>query len=128
MAMGMASKTAGDWAFRAFTTGLACGTLYFAYGFSVNVYRGISWHKAHVLSLSLSLSLSVTFFLFGYFFFDLKIMLSAIALGCVNVHSRFQDPIFNFFFLVTLLWFLQISFTNPCFALFILINLHALCF
>jgi len=47
MAMGMASKTAGDWAFRAFTTGLACGTLYFAYGFSVNVYRGISWHKAH---------------------------------------------------------------------------------
>uniref|UniRef100_A0A7N2MNF2 Uncharacterized protein n=1 Tax=Quercus lobata TaxID=97700 RepID=A0A7N2MNF2_QUELO len=52
MAMGMASKTAGDWAFRAFTTGLACGTLYFAYGFSVNVYRGISWHKAHVSKMS----------------------------------------------------------------------------
>ncbi|KAK7857349.1 hypothetical protein CFP56_018548 [Quercus suber] len=71
--MGMASKTAGDWAFTAFTTGLAGGTLYFAYAFSVNVYRGLSWHKAHVLSLS------VTFFLFGYFFFDLMIMLSAIA-------------------------------------------------
>lgn len=49
-------------------------------------------------SCNLSLSLSVTFFLFGYFFFDLMIMLSAIALGCVNAHSRFQDPIFKFFF------------------------------
>lgn len=53
MAMGMASKTAGDWAFTALTTGLAGGTLYFAWACSVNIYRGLSWHNAHVLSLSL---------------------------------------------------------------------------
>lgn len=86
--MGMASKTAGDWAFTAFTTGLAGGTLYFAYAFSVNVYRGLSWHKAQVLYLSLS----VTFFLFGYFFFDLMIMLSAIA-GMCQCPLKVSDPI-----------------------------------
>ncbi|PKI63162.1 hypothetical protein CRG98_016347 [Punica granatum] len=43
--MGLASK-AGDWAFKAFTAGLGIATVYLAGTFSVNVYRGLSWHNA----------------------------------------------------------------------------------
>ncbi|CAK9311917.1 unnamed protein product [Citrullus colocynthis] len=43
--MGAASK-AGDWAFKAFTAGLGVATIYLTATFSVNVYRGLSWHKA----------------------------------------------------------------------------------
>ncbi|PON86102.1 hypothetical protein TorRG33x02_181520 [Trema orientale] len=43
--MGVASK-AGDWAFKAFTAGLGVTTIYLTTTFSVNVYRGISWHNS----------------------------------------------------------------------------------
>ncbi|KAM7471356.1 hypothetical protein LguiA_009539 [Lonicera macranthoides] len=43
--MGVASKT-GDLVFKAFTAGLGVATLYLTATFSVNVYRGLSWHNA----------------------------------------------------------------------------------
>ncbi|KAI4336074.1 hypothetical protein L6164_014649 [Bauhinia variegata] len=43
--MGIASK-AGDYAFRAFTAGLGLATIYLTATFSINVYRGLSWHNA----------------------------------------------------------------------------------
>ncbi|KAF9671519.1 hypothetical protein SADUNF_Sadunf12G0056000 [Salix dunnii] len=43
--MGIASR-AGDWTFKAFTAGLGVATIYLAATFSVNVYRGLSWHNA----------------------------------------------------------------------------------
>ncbi|XAR65425.1 hypothetical protein NMG60_11009554 [Bertholletia excelsa] len=43
--MGFSSK-AGDLAFKAFTAGLGVATIYLAATFSVNVYRGLSWHSA----------------------------------------------------------------------------------
>ncbi|KAI8528976.1 hypothetical protein RHMOL_Rhmol12G0190400 [Rhododendron molle] len=43
--MGVASKS-GEWAFKAFTAGLGVATIYLAATFSVNVYRGLSWHNA----------------------------------------------------------------------------------
>lgn len=36
----------GDWAFKAFSAGLGVATVYLTATFSVNVYRGIAWHKA----------------------------------------------------------------------------------
>ncbi|CAL5365905.1 unnamed protein product [Camellia sinensis] len=45
MEMGVASK-AGCWAFKAFAAGLGVATIYLAATFSVNVYRGLSWHNA----------------------------------------------------------------------------------
>ncbi|GMP69320.1 hypothetical protein CsSME_00028626 [Camellia sinensis var. sinensis] len=48
--MGVASK-AGDWAFKAFTAGLGVATIYLAAIFSINVYRGLSWHNAQSNSL-----------------------------------------------------------------------------
>ncbi|CDP14918.1 unnamed protein product [Coffea canephora] len=45
MAGGIMSKV-GDWGFKAFTAGLGVTTLYLAATFSVNVYRGLSWHSA----------------------------------------------------------------------------------
>ncbi|KAK7265735.1 hypothetical protein RJT34_33358 [Clitoria ternatea] len=60
--MGIAGKV-GDYAFKAFTATLGLATIYLTATFSVNVYRGLTWHNAQsVLSLSLSLSLS-SFFL-----------------------------------------------------------------
>ncbi|KAH7867074.1 hypothetical protein Vadar_028544 [Vaccinium darrowii] len=43
--MGVIDK-AGDWTFKAFTAGLGLTTIYLAATFSVNVYRGLSWHNA----------------------------------------------------------------------------------
>ncbi|KAM6569831.1 hypothetical protein CsatB_017816 [Cannabis sativa] len=43
--MGIASK-AGDWAFKAFTASLGVATVYLTATFSVNVYKGLAWHKA----------------------------------------------------------------------------------
>ncbi|KAK4375632.1 hypothetical protein RND71_006309 [Anisodus tanguticus] len=43
--MGAASK-AGDLVFKAFAAGLGVTTIYLTATFSVNVYRGFSWHKA----------------------------------------------------------------------------------
>uniref|UniRef100_A0A3Q7H1E0 Uncharacterized protein n=1 Tax=Solanum lycopersicum TaxID=4081 RepID=A0A3Q7H1E0_SOLLC len=43
--MGAASK-AGDLLFKAFVGGLGVTTIYLTATFSVNVYRGLSWHKA----------------------------------------------------------------------------------
>ncbi|KAB5524904.1 hypothetical protein DKX38_022653 [Salix brachista] len=42
--MGLASR-AGDWTFKVFTAGLGVATTYLAATFSVNVYRGLSWHN-----------------------------------------------------------------------------------
>ncbi|KAJ6882135.1 hypothetical protein NC651_028674 [Populus alba x Populus x berolinensis] len=50
--MGIASK-AGDWTFKAFTAGLGVATIYLATTFSVNVYRGLSWHNAQSLNASM---------------------------------------------------------------------------
>ncbi|KAK2965155.1 hypothetical protein RJ640_005318 [Escallonia rubra] len=47
--MGVARK-AGDWAFKAFTAGLGVATVYLTATFSVNVYRGLAWHKAQTVS------------------------------------------------------------------------------
>ncbi|CAN4100465.1 unnamed protein product [Withania somnifera] len=43
--MGTGSK-AGDLVFKAFVAGLGVATIYLTATFSVNVYRGLSWHKA----------------------------------------------------------------------------------
>ncbi|KAL5813973.1 hypothetical protein ACOSQ4_024614 [Xanthoceras sorbifolium] len=43
--MGLARK-AGDWVFKGFTAGLGLATIYLTATFSVNVYRGISWHNS----------------------------------------------------------------------------------
>ena len=40
----------GDLAFKALTTGLGVATLYLAATFSVNVYRGLSWHSEQSVS------------------------------------------------------------------------------
>ncbi|KAK6924911.1 hypothetical protein RJ641_009237 [Dillenia turbinata] len=48
--MGAASKV-GDWAFKAFTLGLGVATIYLTATFSVNVYRGLSWHKAQSVAI-----------------------------------------------------------------------------
>ncbi|KAJ6888597.1 hypothetical protein NC652_029623 [Populus alba x Populus x berolinensis] len=50
--MGIASK-AGDWTFKAFTAGLGVATIYLATTFSVNVYRGLSWHNAQSINYCL---------------------------------------------------------------------------
>ncbi|KAF9667801.1 hypothetical protein SADUNF_Sadunf15G0061200 [Salix dunnii] len=42
--MGLAIR-AGDWTFKVFTVGLGVATTYLAATFSVNVYRGLSWHN-----------------------------------------------------------------------------------
>lgn len=57
--MGIASR-AGDWAFKAFTAGLGVTTIYLTATFSVNVYRGLAWHKAQSVR---------TLLLFSFFFF-----------------------------------------------------------
>ncbi|KAG5522877.1 hypothetical protein RHGRI_034876 [Rhododendron griersonianum] len=56
--MGVASKT-GEWAFKAFTAGLGVATIYLAATFSVNVYRGLSWHNAQSVINPNPLCLSV---------------------------------------------------------------------
>ncbi|KAK9684647.1 hypothetical protein RND81_10G222600 [Saponaria officinalis] len=43
--MGGGSKI-GEWAFKGFTAGLGLTTIYLTATFSVNVYRGLSWHNA----------------------------------------------------------------------------------
>ncbi|TKY55150.1 hypothetical protein E2542_SST19564 [Spatholobus suberectus] len=43
--MGIAGKV-GDYAFKAFTATLGIATIYLTATFSVNVYRGLSWHNA----------------------------------------------------------------------------------
>ena len=40
----------GDLAFKALTAGLGVATLYLAATFSVNVYRGLSWHSEQSVS------------------------------------------------------------------------------
>ncbi|KAF7123876.1 hypothetical protein RHSIM_Rhsim12G0160700 [Rhododendron simsii] len=52
--MGVASKT-GEWAFKAFTAGLGVATIYLAATFSVNVYRGLSWHNAQSFEMENSI-------------------------------------------------------------------------
>ncbi|CAI0399047.1 unnamed protein product [Linum tenue] len=48
--MGIASKAA-DWSFKGFTAALGVATVYLTATFSVNVYRGLSWHKAQTVKL-----------------------------------------------------------------------------
>ncbi|OAY80042.1 hypothetical protein ACMD2_24522 [Ananas comosus] len=43
-------KRAGDVAFKVFTAGLGVATLYLTVTFSINVYRGLSWHSAQSIS------------------------------------------------------------------------------
>ncbi|KAL2936015.1 RNA2 polyprotein [Bienertia sinuspersici] len=43
--MGVASKV-GDLVFKGFTAGLGLTTIYLTATFSVNVYRGLSWHNS----------------------------------------------------------------------------------
>uniref|UniRef100_J3LUB4 Uncharacterized protein n=1 Tax=Oryza brachyantha TaxID=4533 RepID=J3LUB4_ORYBR len=42
---GAAEMAVADVAFKALTAGLGVATLYLAATFSVNVYRGLSWHS-----------------------------------------------------------------------------------
>ncbi|KAF4352552.1 hypothetical protein F8388_012248 [Cannabis sativa] len=56
--MGIASK-AGDWAFKAFTASLGVATVYLTATFSVNVYKGLAWHKAQSTYKDTTLSLYV---------------------------------------------------------------------
>ncbi|CAN1179830.1 hypothetical protein LINPERPRIM_LOCUS12360 [Linum perenne] len=42
--MGIVSKAA-DWTFKGFTAALGVTTIYLTATFSVNVYRGLAWHK-----------------------------------------------------------------------------------
>ncbi|KAF9624689.1 hypothetical protein IFM89_012982 [Coptis chinensis] len=58
---GAASKV-GDWAFKAFTGGLGVVTIYLTATFSVNVYRGLSWHNAQQYNISAASSSSVISF------------------------------------------------------------------
>ncbi|KAI4329574.1 hypothetical protein MLD38_027947 [Melastoma candidum] len=44
--MGMMLRKAGDWGFKALTASLGVATLYLAATFSVNVFRGLSWHNS----------------------------------------------------------------------------------
>ncbi|KEH31868.1 hypothetical protein MtrunA17_Chr4g0059621 [Medicago truncatula] len=43
--MGIAGKI-GDYTFKAFTATLGITTIYLTGTFSVNVYKGLAWHKA----------------------------------------------------------------------------------
>ncbi|KAL9257566.1 hypothetical protein AKJ16_DCAP06544 [Drosera capensis] len=43
--VGAAAKV-GDWAFKGFTAALGVATVYLGVTFSVNVYRGLSWHNS----------------------------------------------------------------------------------
>lgn len=43
--MGAANKV-GDWVFKGFTATLGVATIYLTATFSVNVYRGLSWHNS----------------------------------------------------------------------------------
>ncbi|KAF6150107.1 hypothetical protein GIB67_035717 [Kingdonia uniflora] len=47
----------GDLAFKTFTAGLGVATIYLTGTFSVNVYRGLAWHKAQQVLIHLSLSM-----------------------------------------------------------------------
>ncbi|CAN0903215.1 hypothetical protein LINGRAHAP2_LOCUS22436 [Linum grandiflorum] len=49
--MGIGSKAA-DWTFKGFTAALGVATIYLTATFSVNVYRGLSWHKAQSVTLN----------------------------------------------------------------------------
>lgn len=51
--MGFAAK-AGDLVFKGFTAGLGLATIYLTATFSVNVYRGLSWHNSQTVILSFS--------------------------------------------------------------------------
>ncbi|KOM33214.1 hypothetical protein LR48_Vigan01g277000 [Vigna angularis] len=46
--MGVAGKV-GDYAFKTFTAALGFTTIYLTATFSVNVYRGLSWHNAQTV-------------------------------------------------------------------------------
>lgn len=52
--MAVASKI-GDWAFKAFTAGLGLATVYMTATFSLNIYRGLAWHKEQKVSILLLL-------------------------------------------------------------------------
>ncbi|KEH31869.1 transmembrane protein, putative [Medicago truncatula] len=53
--MGIAGKI-GDYTFKAFTATLGITTIYLTGTFSVNVYKGLAWHKAQSVTLFLSLN------------------------------------------------------------------------
>ncbi|KAI0497073.1 hypothetical protein KFK09_023401 [Dendrobium nobile] len=44
--MNATMKGVGDVAYKAFTAGLGAATIYLAVTFSINVYRGLSWHTS----------------------------------------------------------------------------------
>ncbi|KAL9254616.1 hypothetical protein AKJ16_DCAP13128 [Drosera capensis] len=44
--VGGAAAKVGDWAFKGFTAALGVATVYLGVTFSVNVYRGLSWHNS----------------------------------------------------------------------------------
>ncbi|KAK9119568.1 hypothetical protein Scep_017661 [Stephania cephalantha] len=48
---GVVSKV-GDWAFKGFTAGLGLATIYLAGTFSINMYRGFTWHNSNSQSES----------------------------------------------------------------------------
>ncbi|ERN18347.1 hypothetical protein AMTR_s00055p00198430 [Amborella trichopoda] len=50
----------GDVAFKVFSAGLGVATIYLTATFSVNVYRGYSWHRAQSVCCSTPLSLSLS--------------------------------------------------------------------
>ncbi|KAH0662963.1 hypothetical protein KY290_028905 [Solanum tuberosum] len=77
--MGAASK-AGDLIFKAFVGGLGVTTIYLTATFSVNVYRGLSWHKAQSLKSSASCSA-------GYW-----PLLENHAVQCARQSSRTEVP------------------------------------
>lgn len=68
--MGGASK-AGDLVFKAAAAGLGVATIYLTATFSVNVYRGLSWHKAQSVSSTIPYQ-TLYIWLLVVLFFDWK--------------------------------------------------------
>uniref|UniRef100_A0A0D3BHX7 Uncharacterized protein n=1 Tax=Brassica oleracea var. oleracea TaxID=109376 RepID=A0A0D3BHX7_BRAOL len=78
--MGIVTK-AGDWSFKAFTAGLGLATIYLTTTFSVNVYRGLSWHNAQSVS---------------FFFFSLSLLRTPVS--CVPGSIHFLPNFYSVFF------------------------------
>lgn len=56
-----AMKRVVDFGFKALVAGLGITTVYMTVTFSVNVYRGLSWHNAQTVNLLLFLLLQLLF-------------------------------------------------------------------
>ncbi|KAL0910645.1 hypothetical protein M5K25_021647 [Dendrobium thyrsiflorum] len=55
-------KGVGDVAYKAFTAGLGAATIYLAFTFSINVYRGLSWHTSQSVRFSFRILFFVSLF------------------------------------------------------------------